>query len=73
MEALAGAARIDTTDASRIVQLSDTHLMEAPGGTLLGLNTDRSLAAVCRLVASLGPIDALLITGDLAGDEAESA
>lgn len=73
MGALVGAMRIDTTDACRIVQLSDTHLMEAPGGTLLGLDTDRSLAAVCRLVASLGPIDALLVTGDLAGDEAESA
>ena len=47
--------------------------MASQGGTLLGLDTDRSLAAVCRLVASLAPIDALLLTGDLAGDEADSA
>ena len=73
MNALAGAMRLDTADAARIVQLSDTHLMASAGGTLLGLDTDASLAAVCRLVASLAPIDALLLTGDLAGDEAESA
>lgn len=73
MNALAGAVRLDTADVTRIVQLSDTHLMASQGGTLLGLDTDHSLAAVCRLVASLAPIDAVLITGDLAGDEAESA
>ena len=65
MNALAGAVRLDTADAARIVQLSDTHLMASAGGTLLGLDTDASLAAVCRLVASLAPIDALLLTGTL--------
>lgn len=73
MTALTGATRLDTANTSRIVQLSDTHLMASQGGTLLGLDTDRSLAAVCRLLASLEPIDALLLTGDLAGDEADSA
>ena len=73
MDALAGAMHLDTADAARIVQLSDTHLMASQGGTLLGLDTDRTLSAVFRLVASLGPLDALLLTGDLAGDEAESA
>ena len=73
MNALTGAVCLDTADTSRVVQLSDTHLMASQGGTLLGLDTDRSLAAVCRLVASLAPIDAVLLTGDLAGDEAESA
>ena len=56
-----------------MVQLSDTHLMREPGGQLVGIDTDRSLAAVCRLVAAQGPIDVLLLTGDLAGDEAEEA
>ena len=73
MNALSGVATLNTAASSRVVQLSDTHLMREPGGQLVGIDTDRSLAAVCRLVATLGPIDALLLTGDLAGDEAEDA
>ena len=73
MNALSGVATLNTVASSRVVQLSDTHLMREPGGQLVGIDTDRSLAAVCRLVATLGPIDALLLTGDLAGDEAEEA
>ena len=73
MNALSGVATLETAAASRVVQLSDTHLMREPGGQLVGIDTDRSLAAVCRLVAAQGPIDALLLTGDLAGDEAEEA
>ena len=73
MNALSGVATLSTAASSRVVQLSDTHLMCEPGGQLVGIDTDRSLAAVCRLVAALGPIDALLLTGDLAGDEAEEA
>ena len=73
MNALSGVATLNTAASSRVVQLSDTHLMCEPGGQLLGVDTDRSLAAVCRLVAAHGPIDALLLTGDLAGDEAEDA
>ena len=73
MNALSGVATLNTAATSRVVQLSDTHLMREPGGQLVGIDTDRSLAAVCRLVAALGPIDALLLTGDLAGDEAEEA
>lgn len=73
MNALSGVATVVTAASSRVVQLSDTHLMREPGGQLVGIDTDRSLAAVCRLVAAQGPIDALLLTGDLAGDEAEEA
>ena len=73
MNALSGVATLNTAASSRVVQLSDTHLMREPSGQLVGIDTDRSLAAVCRLVATLGPIDALLLTGDLAGDEAEDA
>ena len=73
MNALSGVATLSTVASSRLVQLSDTHLMRDAGGQLVGIDTDRSLAAVCRLVASQGPIDALLLTGDLAGDEAEEA
>jgi len=73
MNVLSGAATLETAASSRVVQLSDTHLMRELGGQLVGINTDRSLAAVCRLVAAQGPVDALLLTGDLAGDEAEEA
>ncbi len=73
MNALSGAATLETAASSRVVQLSDTHLMRELGGQLVGIDTDRSLAAVCRLVAAQGPIDALLLTGDLAGDEAGEA
>ena len=73
MNALSGVATVNTAASSRVVQLSDTHLMRELGGKLVGIDTDRSLAAVCRLVAAQGPIDALLLTGDLAGDEAEEA
>jgi Icc protein len=73
MSALSGVATLNTAASSRVVQLSDTHLMRESGGQLVGIDTDRSLAAVCRLVAAQGPIDALLLTGDLAGDEAEEA
>ena len=73
MSALSGVATLNTAASSRVVQLSDTHLMRESGGQLVGIDTDRSLAAVCRLVAAQGPIDVLLLTGDLAGDEAEEA
>ena len=73
MNALSGVATLETAASSRVVQLSDTHLMREAGGQLVGIDTDRSLAAVCRLVAAQGPIDALLLTGDLSGDEAEEA
>ena len=73
MNALSGVATLETAATSRVVQLSDTHLMRELGGQLVGIDTDRSLAAVCRLVAAQGPVDALLLTGDLAGDEAEEA
>ena len=73
MNPLSGVATLNTAASSRVVQLSDTHLMRESGGQLMGIDTDRSLAAVCRLVANQGPIDALLLTGDLAGDEAEEA
>jgi len=50
----------------RLVQLTDTHLSESPGGTLLGMDTDHSLQAVIDLVKSdnRNP-DILLITGDI--------
>ena len=62
MNALNGLAVLDTADSSRVVQLSDTHLMQSKGGKLIGVDTDRSLEAVCRLVAELAPVDAVSYT-----------
>jgi 3',5'-cyclic-AMP phosphodiesterase len=73
MNPLSGDVRLDTASVSRVIQLSDTHLMRERGGSLVGIDTDRSLAAVCRLIKQVLPVDALLVTGDLAGDEADQA
>ena len=73
MNPLSGDVRLATAATSRVIQISDTHLMRDAGGKLVGIDTDRSLAAVCRLIQQAQPIDALLLTGDLAGDEADQA
>ena len=58
----------------RIVQLTDTHLKGAPGGELLGLDTDYSLQAVLELVKAEQPDpDLVLGTGDLADSGAGDA
>ncbi len=72
MTPLSGETALTTPSSARVVQLSDTHLMAESGGRLVGIDTDQSLAAVCRLVAVQGRVDALLLTGDLAGDESET-
>lgn len=70
-----GYREIDVADDTiRIVQLTDTHLKAARGGTLLGLDTDYSLQAVIDLVNSERPQpDLLLGTGDLADSGAGDA
>ena len=73
MTPLSGETALITPGSARILQLSDTHLMAESGGRLVGIDTDQSLAAVCRLIAGQERIDALLLTGDLAGDESEKA
>lgn len=51
----------------RVVQLTDTHLCQSRGGTLLGMDTDHSLQAVIDLVKKeRTDVDLLLGTGDLA-------
>jgi len=70
---LSGETALATSGSARVIQLSDTHLMAEPGGRLVGIDTDQSLAAVCRLIAQQEHVDALLLTGDLAGDESEKA
>jgi 3',5'-cyclic-AMP phosphodiesterase len=62
---------IQTVDAQltvvRVVQLTDTHLCQVRGGTLLGMDTDHSLQSVIDLVKrERSAVDLLLGTGDLA-------
>ena len=61
-------------DIVRVVQLTDTHLCQAKGGTLLGMDTDQSLQAVIDLVQGERPaVDVLLGTGDLSDRGAREA
>tara|TARA_R110002072_G_scaffold199743_3_gene357472 strand:+ start:7709 stop:8548 length:840 start_codon:yes stop_codon:yes gene_type:complete len=58
----------------RVVQLTDTHLCKALGGTLLGMDTDHSLQAVIDLVKKeRSTVDLLLATGDLSDGGAPEA
>lgn len=58
----------------RLVQVTDTHLKQVEGGTLLGLNTDFSLQHVIDLVLRERPvIDLVLGTGDIADRGSEEA
>lgn len=69
MTILEGDFTLVTGSTSRVLQLTDTHLMQEPGSELLGVDTDASLAAVCRLAKIRPTYDLILLTGDLAGDE----
>ncbi len=71
---LHGEQHLDADGTLHLFQITDTHLMAEPGGRLLNVDTDQSLQAVVELAAAReqGP-DALLITGDIAGDGAEAA
>lgn len=61
-------------DVVRVVQLTDTHLCETRGATLLGMDTDHSLQAVIDLVhKERSTVDLLLGTGDLSDRGAREA
>lgn len=70
---LQGQVLMAPGDEVRLLQITDTHLMAEPGGRLLNVDTDASLAAVVRVAAQLPAADALLITGDIAGEGAVGA
>ena len=63
----AGPCKLTTAgDTVHLVQLTDTHLCAERGGTLLDMDTDRSLQLVIEHVLQERPvIDGLLCTGDL--------
>lgn len=57
-----------------LVQISDTHLFADPETCYRGWNTDAALEAVlAHLRADRDPVDAILLTGDLAEDESPAA
>ena len=63
-----------TGDVVRLVQITDTHLGRAVGGTLLGLDTDFSLNHVIDLVLSRhADLDMVLGTGDISDNGSEQA
>ena len=61
-------------DVVQLVQLTDTHLCQSRGGTLLGMDTDHSLQAVIDQVQQeRSGVDVLLGTGDLSDQGARQA
>ncbi len=64
----------DVAEPLRLVQITDTHLSQLPGGTLLGLDTDHSLQRVIELAqAERSRIDLVVATGDIADNGSEAA
>lgn len=72
--ALRGDYSLDNSETLTLIQVTDAHLMAEEGGRLLNVDTDDSLAAVLeRVVAHPATPDALLVTGDIAGDGGSDA
>ncbi|AZZ94418.1 3',5'-cyclic-AMP phosphodiesterase [Hahella sp. KA22] len=64
----------DKNQALTVIQVTDSHLRREPDGTLLGMNTRRSLDAVLSLVrANHENPDFVLATGDIAQDGSTEA
>ena len=73
----AAVAKLPVSDPGgtvHLLQVTDTHLAAATGGTLIGMDTDRSLQVVLASLRRAHPApDALLATGDLADAGAPEA
>lgn len=55
--------------ALNLLQLSDLHILEQPGNTMLGIDTEHYFSLTLRHAqAAHGPFDLILLTGDLAQD-----
>ncbi len=65
---------LTTQDPIRLVQITDTHLYGTASGTLLKMNTQRSLGHVIKLLRMEQPqLDFILATGDIAQDGSKDA
>ncbi len=61
-------------DSLHLVQITDTHLKETPGGRLVGMDTDHSLSHVIELVKRERPQpDLVLGTGDISDHGSKAA
>jgi Icc protein len=57
-----------------LLQLTDFHVLAQPGGTMMGMDTERSLQAVLSAALESGPApDLALLTGDLVQDPVAAA
>lgn len=56
-----------------VVQMTDLHLYADTGGTLQGMNTEKSFCTVLEKIqqGNTNPIDFIVLTGDLVQDESE--
>ena len=64
------AARASAGASVRLVQFSDTHLLQDPAGTMRGARTlPRLQACIAHAQRHFYPVDAVLLTGDLVHDE----
>ncbi|MEP4486168.1 MAG: 3',5'-cyclic-AMP phosphodiesterase [Halioglobus sp.] len=62
------------SDTVSLVQVTDCHLSQSRGGTLLEMDTDDSLSAVLQIVREeRAALDLILATGDLSDHGAEGA
>lgn len=58
-----------STAAIQVLQISDFHLLNDPGDTMMGINTEESFKAVLQAAGQHhAPADLVLLTGDLAQD-----
>jgi Icc protein len=58
----------------RVAQITDTHILEAPGDAFMGVDTHASLAAVIAAIGKLKPgPNLVLVTGDLVHDPSAAA
>jgi Icc protein len=64
------AAASSATASVRLVQFSDTHLLQDPAGAIRGVRTlPRLQACIAHAQRHFAPFDAVLLTGDIVHDE----
>jgi Icc protein len=59
--------------ATRLLQLTDPHLMASPADLILGVNTDASFQQVLAAASMEENVDLIVITGDVAGCDSAKA
>jgi len=68
--------KVESADSSaslHVLQLSDLHVLADSGGRLLGVDTLQTLEAALRAGAGSGPVDAVVISGDIVHEPTRDA